>query len=206
MDKITVNYKLTIYKNDLEVTIINNLTEIIPSSVIFTDMITLLVKKSGIKHFQLHVENLKRNTWEKIVGSNLAKYIDGDNLHYQWLNYSIGNIQDVFQLFDNEINIIINLTGFGKSVGENEGIKFIINPNERDRHQFEPHVHCEYSGEKMRIRLDTLEIMGKDKAFRNSKKVKKAMQWVEKNQTKLIDCYNSLNEVKDNDIKFEANI
>jgi len=58
----------------------------------------------------------------------------------------------------------------------------------------------------MRIRLDTLEIMGKDKAFRNSKKVKKAMQWVEKNQTKLIDCYNSLNEVKDNDIKFEANI
>jgi len=83
MDKITVNYKLTIYKNDLEVTIINNLTEIIPSSVIFTDMITLLVKKSGIKHFQLHVENLKRNTWEKIVGSNLAKYIDGDNLHYQ---------------------------------------------------------------------------------------------------------------------------
>ena len=59
-------------------------------------------------------------------------------------------------------------------MGEEEGIRFYINNNEKDYHQFEPHVHCEYSGEEMRIRIDTLVIMKKDKAFKNKKKVKKS--------------------------------
>ena len=129
--------------------------------------------------------------------------MDGDDFHYKWLRYEIGDVQNAFNLLNNKINIIINGPSFGRLIGVEEGIRFYINNNEKDYHQFEPHVHCEYSGEEMRIRIDTLEIMKNDKAFKNKKKVKKAINWVIKHQESLLKFYNSFAINKDNSIIFE---
>lgn len=87
-----------------------------------------------------------------------------------------------------------------------QGIKFYINNNEKDRHQFEPHVHCEYAGEEMRIRIDELTIMKKDKPFKNAKKVKVALKWVKEHQSSLLKFYNEFAINNSNNIKFEVNI
>ena len=151
-------------------------------------------------------ENLKSNTWGKILNEDLCNQIEGDDFHYKWLRNGIGDVQRAFHLFDNKINIVINGPGIGKFIGEEEGIRFYINNNEKDYHQFEPHVHCQYSGEEMRIRIDTLKIMKKDKAFKNKKKVKTAINWVTVHQKSLLKFYNSFVINQDNSIIFEINI
>lgn len=186
--------------------IIDNLHDTFKSNTLFPSMIDSLVSKNNIKYLQIYVENLKNNTWGQILNEDLYIQVEGDDFHYKWLRYEIGDVQKVFNLFNNEINIIIDGPGIGKLVGEEEGIRFYINNNEKDRHQFEPHVHCEYSGEEMRIRIDTLEIMKKDKDFKNKKKAKKAINWVKEHQESLLKFYNSFAINENNSIIFEINI
>ena len=198
MNKINVNYRITIYDDKYNEKIIDNLYDTFDSNILFPNMVDSLVRKNNIKWFQIYVENLKSNTWGRIM--------DGDDVHYQWLRFKIGDVQKAFGLFDNQINIVVNASGLGKVMGEEEGIRFYINNNEKDYHQFEPHVHCEYSGEEMRIRIDTLVIMKKDKAFKNKKKVKKAINWVKVHQESLLKFYNSFAINEDNSIIFEVSI
>ena len=205
MDKININYKITIYDLECNIKVIDNLTASYSSDTLFPIMIDDLVKKNNIPHFQIYVENLKTNTWEKILGEQLASYCAGDDYHYKWLNYKLSDIEATFKLFDQVINIVIDGPGIGGLIGEDEGIKFIIKNNEKDRHEFEPHVHCKYSGEEMRIRIDTLQIMKDDKEFKNKRKTKIALEWVKENQQALLNYYNSF-AIKGNNIPFEINI
>lgn len=204
MDKINVNYKITIYDDNYNEKIIDNLHDIFDSDILFPDMVDSLARKNNINCFQIYVANLKSNTWGRILNEDLCIQMDGDDIKYKWLRYKVGDVQKAFNLFDNKINIVANASGFGKVMGEEEGIRFYINNNEKDYHQFEPHVHCEYSGEEMRIRIDTLVIMKKDKAFKNKKKVKKAISWVKNRQESLLKFYNSFAINEDNSIIFEV--
>ncbi len=204
MDKINVNYKITIYDDNYNEKIIDNLHDIFDSDILFPDMVDSLARKNNINCFQIYVANLKSNTWGRILNEDLCIQMDGDDIKYKWLRYKVGDVQKAFNLFDNKINIVANASGFGKVMGEEEGIRFYINNNEKDYHQFEPHVHCEYSGEEMRIRIDTLVIMKKDKAFKNKKKVKKAISWVKNHQESLLKFYNSFAINEDNSIIFEV--
>lgn len=191
MENITIKYKLTIYDNDNNIKIIDNLIDNYDSNELFPNMIDSIVNKNKISNFQIYVEDLKNNTWGKILGEELASYCAGDDYHYKWCNYKISDIQKTFNLFDKKINIVINGPGIGILLDKKEGIRFIINNNEKDRHEFEPHVHCTYSNEEMRIRIDTLQIMKKDKEFKNKRKVKIAKDWIRKNQKALLKYYNS---------------
>ena len=107
---------------------------------------------------------------------------------------------------DKTINIIIDAPGQGGYVGEQNGIKFVIHSNEKDRHEHEPHIHCIYAGEEMRVRIDTLEIMKKDKELKNKKKVKIAIKWIKENQKELLKYYNCFAIQGNDNIKFENDL
>ena len=201
---IKTNYKLTICNDTNNCKIINNLHDEVLSETLFPKMIETLVNKNNIKFSIIYVENLKKHTWGKILNKSLTKFMDNDDYTYDWLNYKIDDIQKMFGLFDKKLNIIINPSGMGGCVGEKEGIKFVVNSNEKDRHKYEPHVHCFYSNEEMRIRIDSLEIMKKDKSFSNSKKTKLAKNWIKQNQKGLLSYYERFAINGDNSIKFEA--
>lgn len=206
MNKIEINYKITIYDEKCDIKILNNLHDTFDSNTLFPDMIDTLVTKNNIQHFQVYVENLKSNTWGQKVHEELCNQMEGDDFHYKWLLYKIKDIQNFFNLFDSEINIVIDGPGIGRFIGEKEGIKFYINNKEKDRHRFEPHIHCKYSSEEMRVRIDTLKIMKNDKPFKNKTKVRKAINWIQKHKKPLLDFYNSFAINEDNEINFEINI
>lgn len=206
MNKILVNYKFTKFYMDGSCKYSKTLTEEFDDNVLFPNMISDLLKKHNIKSSDIQVENIKTLTWGKLLGEKLSSYVEGDDYHYKWLKYNLKDINETFHLFGNVLNIIINGPGIGGLMGEDEGIKFYINPDEKDRHEFEPHVHCEYQHEKMRIRIDTLEVMKKDKEFSNPKKVKVAKNWIKENQEELLKFYNSFAIKGDSSIKFEVNI
>lgn len=203
---MTINYKITIYDVEGNIRVIDNLSDKFDSNEIFPDVIESIVDKNNIDHFQIYVEDLKTNTWDKVLPEDLSSQLEYDDYHYKWLNYTLRDVQDAFHLFDNVINIVIDGPGIGRYLGEMQGIKFYINNNEKDRHQFEPHVHCEYAGEEMRIRIDELTIMKKDKPFKNAKKVKVALKWVNEHQSSLLKFYNEFAINNSNNIKFEVNI
>lgn len=203
---MTINYKITIYDVEGNIRVIDNLSDEFDSNKMFPDVIESIVDKNNIDHFQIYVEDLKINTWDKILPADLSSQLEYDDYHYKWLNYTLRDVQDAFHLFDNVINIVIDGPGIGRYLGEMQGIKFYINNNEKDRHQFEPHVHCEYEGEEMRIRIDELTIMKKDKPFKNTKKVKVALKWVKEHQRTLLKFYNEFAINNSNNIKFEVNI
>ena len=203
---MTINYKITIYDVEGNIRVIDNLNDEFDSNVMFPSVIESIVDKNNIDHFQIYVEDLKTNTWDKVLPDDLSSQLQYDDYHYKWLNYTLKDVQDAFHLFDNVINIVIDGPGIGRYLGEMQGIKFYINNNEKDRHQFEPHVHCEYAGEEMRIRIDELTIMKKDKPFKNIKKVKVALKWVKEHQRSLLKFYNEFAINNSNNIKFEVNI
>lgn len=203
---MTINYKITIYDVEGNIKIIDNLIDEFDSNEMFPDVIESIVDKNNIDHFQIYVEDLKTNTWDKVLTEDLSSQLEYDDYHYKWLNYTLRDVQDAFHLFDNVINIVIDGPGIGRYLGEKQGIKFFINNNEKDRHQFEPHVHCEYAGEEMRIRIDELTIMKKDKPFKNAKKVKIALKWIKEHQRSLLKFYNEFAINNSNNIKFEVNI
>ena len=203
---MTINYKITIYDVEGNIKVIDNLSDEFDSNEMFPDVIKSIVDKNNIDHFQIYVEDLKINTWDKVLPDDLSSQLQFDDYHYKWLNYTLKDVQDAFHLFDDVINIVIDGPGIGRYLGEMQGIKFYINNNEKDRHQFEPHVHCEYAGEEMRIRIDELTIMKKDKPFKNAKKVKVALKWISEHQSSLLKFYNEFAINKSNNIKFEVNI
>lgn len=203
---MTINYKITIYDVEGNIRVIDNLSDEFDSNELFPDVIESIVDKNNIDHFQIYVEDLKTNTWDKVLPDDLSSQLEYDDYHYKWLNYTLMDVQDAFHLFDNVINIVIDGPGIGRYLGEMQGIRFYINNNEKDRHQFEPHVHCEYAGEEMRIRIDELTIMKKDKPFKNAKKVKVALKWVKEHQRSLLKFYNEFAINNSNNIKFEVNI
>lgn len=203
---MTINYKITIYDVEGNIRVIDNLSDEFDSNEMFPDVIESIVDKNNVDHFQIYVEDLKTNTWDKVLPEDLSSQLEYDDYHYKWLNYTLRDVQDAFHLFDNVINIVIDGPGIGRYLGEKQGIKFFINNNEKDRHQFEPHVHCEYAGEEMRIRIDELTIMKKDKPFKNAKKVKIALKWIKEHQRSLLKFYNEFAINNSNNIKFEVNI
>lgn len=203
---MTINYKITIYDVEGNIRVLDNLSDEFDSNEMFPDVIESIVDKNNIDHFQIYVEGLKTNTWDKVLPEDLSSQLEYDDYHYKWLNYTLRDVQDAFNLFDNVINIVIDGPGIGRYLGEMQGIKFYINNNEKDRHQFEPHVHCEYAGEEMRIRIDELTIMKKDKPFKNAKKVKVALKWIKEHQSSLLKFYNEFAINNSNNIKFEVNI
>ncbi len=69
-NKINVNYRITIYDENNNEKILDDLYDIYDSNILFPDMVDALVRKNNIKYFQIYVENLKNNTWGQILNED----------------------------------------------------------------------------------------------------------------------------------------
>lgn len=74
--------------------------------------------------------------------------------------------------------------GIGASIDEDDGIRYFYHTKEL-RHV--PHIHAKYQDEEISIDILTLKVKGQ---FKNSKKQKKAVRYVKKNEKMLLDMYN----------------
>ncbi len=162
-------------------------------NVLFVEAINEIVASYNKDYLtkQIYVENLCELTWGKYLDENfIINNMQIDSYHYKWLNYSLVDIQNLFHLFDNEINIIIEGPGTGGRIDSVEGINFTINTKEKG-HEHLPHIHAEYSGEEIRISLINCEILD-GKGFKNNNKTKKAIAYVEENREMLLDKWTLL--------------
>lgn len=166
-----------------EIKINNNMT--------FCELIEL-IKEKHIDDNDFHgiyVEDLVEKTWGSILSEELINEMGIDSFHYRWLNYYIEDIGKMFNLFKEPINIIIDGPGIGKLMGEEEGIRFVIHSDEKDKHANFPHVHCEYSGESIFVYLETQELLN-NKGFKNKRKTKVALRWIENHKEDLLNYWN----------------
>ncbi len=178
----------------------------LPGDLYFDDMVNKLIEDSGFVVMCPVVENLYKKTWNKILSEDITDYMDYTcKCDFILPHYSIIDMQTFFNFFDEKLVIINSSGGFGGMVGEKEGIKFIINSNERDRHPYEPHIHCKYGDEEFRIRLDNLTVMNDDKVFKNRHKSRLAKKWVMERKDKLLNYYNNF-AVKGKTIPFVASL
>lgn len=76
----------------------------------------------------------------------------------------------------------------GADVYEEDGIKFVIHTDEYI-HRGTPHVHAEYSGEKLKIDIRSLVTKGR---FKNRKKQKKAIEAVDNHREFFMKKWNEL--------------
>lgn len=203
--KIMINYKIVKTGVIPDYEIIDNLSEEIDENIMFYDAIKKLLDKNNVFYSQIFIKDLKKLTWGKFINDErlLDEVFGGNDEDFSNLNYSLKDIQSAFKLFDNKLTIIAQELGIGGIVGNVKGIKFYINNNEKDRHEFEPHVHCKFGKEETRIRIDTLEVMKKDRPFKNSKKMKIAINCIKKYQKGLLDYYNLFAIKGDNNIRLE---
>ena len=125
----------------------------------------------------------------------LTEYIFGElwgnNITYnnkKVYSTKVKNLNNIFGISDRILKIDY-ISGIGGTSGDIDGIKFFFHTNEKDLHH-RRHIHCIYSGEEMRINLDTLEVM--DKPFKNKKKVRRCMELIEMNQEKLIEMWDKI--------------
>lgn len=105
---MTINYKITIYDVEGNIRVIDNLSDEFDSNEMFPDVIESIVDKNNIDHFQIYVEDLKINTWDKVLPADFSSQLEYDDYHYKWLNYTLRDVQNAFHLFDNVINIVID--------------------------------------------------------------------------------------------------
>ena len=121
--------------------------------------------------------------------SNLTEYIFGcfksisfDYNEDEVMNTKIGVLEEYFKISERILSLHY-IDGIGGTLGESEGIRYFFHTREKDLHNI-PHIHCEYSGEKFRVNLYTLEIM--DNSFKSRKKTKLAIDVVSKNKDEFI--------------------
>ena len=172
----------------------------------FPSVLRKIIKINNYSDKPYAIYDLKKMTWGIIVPLDLYDYCEGDDYTFDWLNYTVEELDKSFELFKEPLNISIDGPGIGDVVGDSEGISFYINSNEKDRHEFEPHVHCYYGDEEMRVRIDTLEIMKGDKPFKNGKKVKKAIKYIESLQEPMLRYYKDFSIKGLSGIKFKSYI
>ena len=168
----------------------------VENDLLFEDLISIIVLKydKKTKLELVHCENLIGKTWQKIFSRKfINRYMKNVvPWGYSWLNYKIEDIQKSFKLFDEELDIIISSGGWGGTFGEIEGIKIKVNPNENDRHKNIPHIHAIYQSEMIRIRIKDFVVM-KNETFKNPSKTKAAIEFVKKNQIKLMNYWSKMN-------------
>lgn len=147
--------------------------------------------ESIYKLHNIELTEFQKNHKLSYLTNYLFSKLHGFYIEYDYndaINTKIGLLNDVFNISNNTLRIYY-IDGIGATSGEFEGIKFIIHTDEKDIHH-NKHVHCEYSGEEMRVELETLNIL--DKPFTNKKKVKRALELIKNNKDGLIEMWDKL--------------
>ena len=167
-----------------ETEICYDIKEYIDSNMTLKEAIDYIYNLYSIKLYKEQEKHRYSNLPEFIFGC--FKSISFDYNEDDIMNTKIGVLEEYFKISERILSLHY-VDGIGGTLGEREGLKFILHTREKDLHNT-PHIHCEYSGEEFRVNLYTLEIM--DKSFKSRKKTKLAMDVVSRNKDEFIRIWN----------------
>lgn len=187
-----IKYKITSYDDYINPIEKINSKITIPDKTNFIEAINIIISNYNKTYLtkQIYIEDLVEKTWGKYLDNNYTfNHMKIDSYHYKWLNYTLKDIQKVFKLFNETINIVIEGPGIGRELYRTEGIKFIIHSDEKNNHEKYPHIHAEYSGEKIFIYIKDSSLLN-NKGFKNKKKTKIAIDYVNSNKEYLLKQWN----------------
>lgn len=187
-----IKYKITCYDDFIEPIKKTSGEIILHDEANFIDAVNEIISNydSSYLNKQIYIENLVEKTWGRYLDDNFTiHYMKIDSFHYKWLNHSLKDIQKIFKLFNTEINIVIDGPGIGRVLERREGIKFIIHSDEKSNHEKYPHIHAEYSGEKIFIYIKDGSLLN-NKGFKSKKKTKIAIDFVINNKENLLKQWN----------------
>lgn len=187
-----IKYKITSYDDFVEPIEKASGELILDDKTNFIKAVNIIISKHNSSYLnkQIYIEDLVEKTWGKYFNEDFTfHHMQIDSFHYKWLNYSLEDIQKVFKLFNSEINIVVDGPGIGREIYRTEGIKFIIHSDEKSSHEKYPHIHAEYSGEKIFIYIKDGSLLN-NKGFKNKKKTKIAINYVINNKENLLKQWN----------------
>ena len=187
-----VKYRIIGYPDYVNPVVLIENEKFFDNEISFNNLIDSIIMSHTFpfKNIEKTVLNLLDLTWGKFYDEEfIKKYTNFNNYEYEWLEGNIEEIQKSFKLFDNELEIIVNGPGIGETVGEKEGIQFIIHSNEKDKHKYNPHVHAIYQDEELFISIKYGSILN-SRSFKSPRKTKVAVKWVMDNQHYLLDSWN----------------
>lgn len=162
-------------------------TETYDENITLEEVLIDLHKKYAINSKNVsnyHITNLNELLWSQYFPKKIVFAIN--DCYDDCLATKLADLQRQFHISNLEFTVLLNFDGLGKSIGEKEGIHFYFHSNEKDLHH-NPHIHCKYSGEEMRIEIETLKIL--DKPFKKSK-VKIVKKFVKEHQVDLLNYWN----------------
>ena len=167
-----------------------------------------LKKALKVLYNELEIDSLKR---QKLLSKNANFFIINNDFFslefgftmfepedFDASNCFLSDLENQFNISHHVLEVLVG-GGIGGGVGDYHGIHFFFHTNEKDLHH-NPHIHCKYSGEEIRIDLNKLMIM--DKCFKNNRINKLALICVKKNQEQLIRYWNDV-VIKGEKIKFK---
>ena len=187
MDKLLLHFNIIVIYNqykDNETEINYDIKEYIDTNMTLKETIYYVFCLYDIKLYKEQENHKYSNLPEFIFG--IFNSISFDYNEDEVMNTKINVLEEFFKISERILSLHF-VDGIGGTLGEREGIKFILHTREKDLHNI-PHIHCEYSGEEFRVNLYTLEII--DKSFKSRKKTKLATDVVSKNKDEFIRIWN----------------
>ena len=159
-------------------------------NVKFGNVLLGLYEELGIgnekqKRINYFINDLNKTMWQRFFKKEIYNNIDYELDDYEKL--TVKELETQFKISALVFKLVINLDGIGGCVGERDGIRFVINTREKDRHN-NAHVHCTYSGINTRIEIKILKVL--DKPFKKSK-MDIALSIIKKNQEGLLNYWNT---------------
>lgn len=143
---------------------------------------------------QIYIEDLCEKTWLKFFDYDfIFRRMKIDSFHYRWLHNTLKDINKSFNLFNDEITIVIDGPGIGGLIEKIEGIEFIIHSNEKDKHKNNPHVHAKYCNEELFIYIKDGKVLNNN-SFKSKKKTKKAIDYVLNHKKELLESWNKITD------------
>jgi hypothetical protein len=115
------------------------------------------------------------------------------------------DLENQFNISKETIIIYNNFPGKGAEMGRSNGIKFFFHYDEADIHQGTPHIHAKYSGDEIRINLNTLKVMDKPYGFKTPSKTDYALEMIKTNQKELLNYWNKV-VINHESIKFKMTL
>lgn len=201
-DNIKLNFIIKAHERCIEKYIIYECTETYNKNVTFEDILFDLYGKYS------------QYKYERVLNSDCACAVVVNynlfdiNYHFvgltpepevfDYYHIPIGKLEEQFYISKAVFEVVLDLE-IGGTVGEYRGINFFFHTNEKDIHHI-PHIHCKYSGEEFRVNLITLDIL--DKAFKNNKYTKIAIDVIKTNRLELLRYWEKV-VLKGESVKFK---
>ena len=157
--------------------------------------------KFSKKGLSVHCSNMKYLLFRSYFRDDFIKNIDDGSFldpNSNAYQITVDELKNLCNYSSFLIGIVYNVYGgFGKTVGEENGIKYYFHNNEKNIHIDSPHIHCSYSGETIRISLTNGKVLD-NQHFKSPAKTRQAVNYVKDHKNELFEFW--LNVVdKDND-------